>query len=177
MILQATRLQSLQRNSGFYGLSKISPNRHPNPSPCTSRNLNLNSFCNLTDDTSMAKWKPSIQATYENISKSPSYVRELSGPMRLVHPDWMAEKELITSLTKVFINQLVVQWEPHFSFYRENTTTPLRRTLQLWTSSLGSQPCLVSSYSIFNIYFANLTLRSFTLVMPEWVSNNRISRN
>ena len=101
------------------------------PSPCTSRNLNLNSFCNLTDGTSLAKWKPAIQATYENTSEAPGYIRKLPGPMRLVYPDGMAERELITSLAKVLINQVVVLWEPHFSFYRENTTTPLRRTLQL----------------------------------------------
>ena len=65
--------------------------------------MNLNSFCNLTDYTSLAKWKPAIQATYENISKSPRYIRVLSGPMRLVYPVGMAEKELITSLAKVFI--------------------------------------------------------------------------
>ena len=85
------------------------------PSPCTSRNLNLNSFCNLTDNTSLAKWKPAIQATYENISKSPKYIRELPGPMRLVYPDEMAERELITSLAKVLINQAVVLEVFHFS--------------------------------------------------------------
>ena len=117
------------------------------PSPCTSRNLNLNSFCNLTDDTSLAKWKPAIQATYGNTSDPPDYVRELSGPMRLVYPDRMAERELMTSLVKVQINQVFVLSEKSQTVfvYRENTTMPLRRTLQLWTSSLGSQLCLVSS--------------------------------
>ena len=85
------------------------------PSPCTSRNLNLNSFCNLTDGTSLAKWKPALEATYGNISELPDYVRELSGPMRLVYPDGMAEKELITSLAKVLINQVVFLEEFHFS--------------------------------------------------------------
>ena len=85
------------------------------PSPCTSRNLNLNSFCNLTDDTSLAKWKPAIQATFANVSETPDYIRELSGPMRLVYPDGMAERELITSLAKVLINQVVVLEESHFS--------------------------------------------------------------
>ena len=103
------------------------------PSPCTSRNLNLNSFCNLTDDTSLAKWKPAIQATYGNTSEAPGYIRELSGPMRLVYPDGMAERELITSLAKVQINQVFVLSEKSQTVivYRENTTTPLRRTLQL----------------------------------------------
>ena len=100
------------------------------PSPCTSRNLNLNSFCNLTDNTSLAKWKPAIQATYGNISELPDYIRGLSGPMRPVYPDGMAEEELITSLVKVLIHQVVVLGESHFHF-RENTTMPLRRTLQL----------------------------------------------
>ena len=76
--------------------------------------MNLNSFCNLTDDTSLAKWKPAIQATYENISEAPDYIRELSGPMRLVYPDGMAERELITSLAKVLINQVFVLEEFHF---------------------------------------------------------------
>ena len=103
------------------------------PSPCTSRNLNLNSFCNLTDDTSVAKWKPAIQATYGNSSESPDYVSELSGPMRLVYPDWMAEKELITSLAKVQINQAFVLSEKYQTVFvfRESTTTPMKRTLQL----------------------------------------------
>ena len=71
------------------------------PSPCTSRNLNLNSFCNLTDDTSMAKWKPAIQATYENAFEAPDYIKGLPGPMRLVYSERMAKRELITSLAKV----------------------------------------------------------------------------
>ena len=62
----------------------------------------------------MAKWKPEIQATYGNTSEAPGYISELSGPMRLVYPDGMAERELITSLAKVLINQVVVLWEPHF---------------------------------------------------------------
>ena len=65
--------------------------------------MNLNSFCNLTDDTTLAKWKPALEATYGNTSESPGYIRELSGPMRLVFPDGMAEKELITSLAKVLL--------------------------------------------------------------------------
>ena len=63
--------------------------------------MNLNSFCNLTDDTSLAKWKPAIQATFANVSETPDYIRELPGPMRLVYPKGIAERELITSLTKV----------------------------------------------------------------------------
>ena len=85
------------------------------PSPCTSRNLNLNSLCNLTDDTSLAKWKPAIQAMYGYIPEAPGYIRELPSPMRLVYPDGMAKRELITSLAKVLINQVVVLEEFHFS--------------------------------------------------------------
>ena len=77
--------------------------------------MNLNSFCNLTDDTSMAKWKPSIQATYGNTSETPGYISELPGPMRLVYPDGMAERELITSLAKVLITPVIVLEEFHFS--------------------------------------------------------------
>ena len=51
----------------------------------------------------------------KNISEAPGYIRELSGPMRLVYPDGMAERELITSLAKVLINQVVVLEEFHFS--------------------------------------------------------------
>ena len=123
------------------------------PSPCTSRNLNLNSFCDLTDNTSMAKWKPAIQATYGNISELPDYVRELSGPMRLVYPDGMAERELISSLAKVQINQVVVLSEKSQAaiVYRESTTMPLKRILQLWISSLGSQLCLVRSNPLIDV--------------------------
>ena len=81
----------------------------------------------------MAKWKPAIQATYGNTSDPPDYVRELSGPMRLVYPDRMAERELMTSLVKVQINQVFVLSEKSQAaiVYRESTTMPLRRTLQL----------------------------------------------
>ena len=81
----------------------------------------------------MAKWKPAIQATYGNISELPDYIRELSGPMRLVYPDGMAERELITSLAKVQINHVFVLSEKSQTVfvYRESTTVPLKRTLQL----------------------------------------------
>ena len=82
----------------------------------------------------MAKWKPSIQATYGKSSEAPDYIRGLSGPMRLVYPDRMAERELITSLAKVQINQVFVLSEKYQTcvfVYRESTTMPLKRTLQL----------------------------------------------
>ena len=95
--------------------------------------MNLNSLCNLTDDSSLAKWKPTIQATYGNISEAPDYIRVLPGPMRLVYPDGMAERELITSLAKVQIKQVFVLSEKSQAaiVYRESTTMPLKRTLQL----------------------------------------------
>ena len=132
-ILQATRLRWLQLNSGFNCLSKLSLICAPIPSPCTSRNLNLNPFCNLTDNTSLAKWKPAIQATYGNTSEAPGYIRDLSGPMRLVYPDGMAKRELITSLAQVLISHVFVLSEKSQTVfvYRESTTTPLKRTLQL----------------------------------------------
>ena len=102
-VLQAIRLRWLQLNSGFNCLSKLSLICAPIPSPCTSRNLNLNPFCKLTDNTSLAKWKPAIHATYANVSETPNYIRELPGPMRLVYAGGMAERELITSLAQVFI--------------------------------------------------------------------------
>ena len=49
-VLQAIRLRWLQLNSGFNCLSKLSLICAPIPSPCTSRNLNLNPFCKLTDN-------------------------------------------------------------------------------------------------------------------------------
>ena len=78
-------------------------------------------------------WKPTIQATYGNTSETPDYIRELSGPMRLVYPDRMAERELITSLAKVQIKQVFVLSEKSQTVfvYRESTTVPLKRTLQL----------------------------------------------
>ena len=72
-------------------------------SPCTSRNLNLNSFCNLTDNTSMGKWQPALEAIYGNTSEGPVYIRELLSPMRPVYPDGMAERELINSFSQVLI--------------------------------------------------------------------------
>ena len=95
--------------------------------------MNLNSFCNLTDGTSMAKWKPAIQATYGNFSVAPDYIQELSGPMRLIYPDRMAERELITSLAKVQSSQVFALSEKSHAaiVYRESTTMPLKRILQL----------------------------------------------
>ena len=132
---------------------------YPHPSPCTSRNLNLNSFCNLTDDASLAKWKPAIQATYENISKSPRYIRELSGPMRLVHPDWMAEKELITSLIKVLIHQVVVLEQFHFSFQGEYYNA-FEKDIAVVNIFFGKST-VFGKVLFSHGRFANLTLRYF----------------
>ena len=53
--------------------------------------------------------------------------------MRLAYPDGMDERELITSLAKVQINQVFVLSEKYQTVlvYRESTTMPLKRTLQL----------------------------------------------
>ena len=66
--------------------------------------MNLNSFCDLTE-TSLAMWQPSIQSTYGNISESLDYISGLPGPMRLKYPNGMASKELISSLTEVWMDQ------------------------------------------------------------------------
>ena len=67
------------------------------------------------------------------IHQAPDYISKLSGPMRLVYPDGMAERELITSLAKVQINhEFVLSVKSQTVFvYRESTTMPLKRTLQL----------------------------------------------
>ena len=79
-------------------------------SPCTSRNLNLNSFCNLTDNTSMGKWQPALEAIYGNTSEGPVYIRELLSPMRPVYPDGMVERELINSFYQVLIISTKKEW-------------------------------------------------------------------
>ena len=68
------------------------------PSSCDSRNLNLSPFCELTS-TSSAMWLPSVLETYKN--QTTSYFHQRTGPMRLKFPKSMAEREIITSLTKV----------------------------------------------------------------------------
>ena len=93
--------------------------------------MNLNSICNLTDATSMAMWKPAIQSTYGNSSKSPDYIRELTGPMRPTYPDGMAERELLTSIAQVLIKKteyLVILFD---ILFREDTTMHTKRILQL----------------------------------------------
>ena len=69
---------------------------------CDSRNLNLSPLCNTTAP-SLARWQPAINSTYGNITTN--YTKNLSpGPWRLKYPknSW-AEKELLVSLTQVFI--------------------------------------------------------------------------
>ena len=62
--------------------------------------MNLSPFCNLTS-TSLAMWQPSVLETYGN--QTTSYINATSGPMRRNFPNSIAEKELITSLTKVWL--------------------------------------------------------------------------
>ena len=72
-------------------------------SSCDSRNLNLSPFCNLSL-TSLAMWQPSVLETYGD--QTTSYVDRISGPMRMNFPNWMEQRELITSLTKVLQSNL-----------------------------------------------------------------------
>ena len=67
-------------------------------STCDSRNLNLNTFCNLTL-TSLAMWQPSVLETYGNLTTT--YLNKTKGPLRPNYPNTMGDRELITSLTKV----------------------------------------------------------------------------
>ena len=94
--------------------------------------MNLNSLCNLTDATSLAMWKPAIQATYGNSSESPDYIRGLTGPMRPTYPDGMAERELLTSIAQVLINQTANLGKSHLFdiLVREDTTMHTKRILQ-----------------------------------------------
>ena len=46
-------------------------------------------------------WQPDVLASYGAASESRNYIKDLQGPMRPMYPDTMAEKELISSLTKV----------------------------------------------------------------------------
>ena len=94
--------------------------------------MNLNSFCNLTDTTSLAMWKPAIQATYGNSSESPDYISGLTGPMRPTYPDGMAERELLTSIAQVLINQTANLGKNHLLYVlvREDTTMHTKRILQ-----------------------------------------------
>ena len=49
-------------------------------------------------------WQPSVLETYGN--QTTSYINAISGPMRRNFPNYVGERELITSLTKVLINLL-----------------------------------------------------------------------
>ena len=69
-------------------------------SPCNSRNLNLNPFCD-TANPSLPMWQPDVLASYGAASESRNYIKDIQGPMRPMYPDAMAEKELISSLTEV----------------------------------------------------------------------------
>ena len=94
--------------------------------------MNLNSFCNLTDATSLAMWKPAIQATYGNSSESPDYIRRLTGPMRPTYPDGMAERELLTSIAQVLIKKTEYLVKSHlFDILFRDTTMHTKRILQL----------------------------------------------
>ena len=116
--MSLTALQSLLQNSGMklniessqqLHLKKkcrlfLSPISKYILSSCDSRNLNLSPFCNLTS-TSLAMWQPSVLETYGN--QTTSYINATSGPMRRNFPNSTAERELITSLTKVWLIHLI----------------------------------------------------------------------
>ena len=71
---------------------------------CDSRNLNLSPFCHL-NLKSLAMWQPSILETYRD--QTTSYVNKILGPLRLKYPNAMSERELVSSLTKVKLVNLI----------------------------------------------------------------------
>ena len=82
----------------------------------------------------MGKWQPALEAIYGNTSEGPVYIRELLSPMRPVYPDGMAERELINSFSQVLIisTKKCLEKSQFCEFsYRESTTMPLKKTLQL----------------------------------------------
>ena len=46
-------------------------------------------------------WQPDVLASYGAASESRNYIKDIQGPIRPMYPNTMAEKELISSLTKV----------------------------------------------------------------------------
>ena len=112
-------------------------------SSCDSRNLNLSPLCNLSS-TTLAKWQPGVLETYGNLKTD--YVSNISGPLRNKYLGSMNEEELITSLTKAIETLYLQNWnQNHILSIRTGfPTMPMKKTLPLWTSSLGSRLYLVS---------------------------------
>ena len=48
-------------------------------------------------------WQPSVQETYGN--QKTEYVSEKRGPMRQKYPNYMGEREMVSSLTKVRLSE------------------------------------------------------------------------
>ena len=94
-------------------------------STCDSRNLNLSPFCNLSS-TSLAMWQPSVLETYGNLTTD--YINKTTGPLRLSYPNFMGERELISSLTKVLSNAPI---STRILIRTKCTTTATKGTLQL----------------------------------------------
>ena len=87
-----------------------------------------------------AMWQPSIQSTYGNISDSLDYISGLPDSMRLKHPNEMAAKELISSLTEVWMDQQPLFW---------NILLSGRILLQcLWEGHSSDQHLLWKAYSV-----------------------------
>ena len=87
--------------------------------------------------------------------------------MRLVYPDGMAEKELITSLAKVLINQVVVLEEFHFSLQGEYYNA-FEKDIAVVNIFFGKST-VFGKFLFSHGCFTNLTLRSFILADREWI--------
>ena len=74
----------------FFSLSRL----------CDSRNLNLSPFCNLTS-SSLVKWQPAVDKTYEGNNINATYISGLNGPLRPKYPPNKTQEELLSSLTQV----------------------------------------------------------------------------
>ena len=92
---------------------------------CDSRNLNLSPFCNLSS-TSVAMWQPSVLETYGDLTTT--YINETTGPLRLNYPNSMGDRELISSLTKVWSKTHLkseqtlkyIQGQVYYNAYKED---------------------------------------------------------
>ena len=60
-------------------------------------------------------WQPSVLETYEE--QRLNYLDNMTGPMRQKYPNSMADRELITSLTKVTIQCLLMKWLNHIGVH------------------------------------------------------------
>ena len=120
----------------------------PNSRLCDSRNLNLSPFCTLTT-SSLVKWQPTINKTYEDINTN--YTSGLPGPMRPRYPQSMADEELFSSLTKVNdFNQHSRYLYNFILFYTQLRLKPLKGN--------PKYNAYEKDIAVVNIYFGDSTV-------------------